>query len=489
MTEKIIIIGSGVAGLAAAIRMRKRGFEVEVFEANPYTGGKLTEIRLGAYRFDAGPSLFTMPELMEELFQLAGVPTKDYFEYLKLDESCRYFWEDGTRFTAYSDRKMLLTEAEEVLGEPAENLQKALDQSALLYDTLAELFMFKPIHKLSTWTGPGALQAYSRLHKLNFTRSMDAQSGRLFKTAKMRQLFNRYATYNGSDPYQAPATLHIIPHLEFNRGAFFPKEGMHSISQSLYRRATDMGVRFHLGQKVEAIVVDGHRTTGIQIQGKFVPADRVISNMDMVNTYKKLLPEEFAPSRLLNQPKSSSALIFYWGIKKDFPQLGLHNIIFSDDYKAEFDHIFKKGEIFSDPTVYINITSKHKTDDAAAGGENWFTMINVPNNSGQDWDALIPRARAFVLEKLSRVLGSDVASLIEVEDHLDPRRIEARTSSFAGALYGNSSNNAFAAFLRHPIQHKKIPNLYFVGGSVHPGGGIPLSLLSARQLDEEYILK
>jgi phytoene desaturase len=488
MAEKIIIIGSGVAGLAAAIRMRKRGFEVEVFEANPYTGGKLSEIRLGSYRFDAGPSLFTMPELMQELFELAGVDQKDYFEFIKLDESCRYFWEDGTRFTAFADRQKLLEEAEKVLGEPPAHLSKALDQSALLYDTLAELFMFKPIHKLSTWTSPKALKAYSRLPKLNFTRSMDAQSGRLFQTEKMRQLFNRYATYNGSDPYQAPATLHIIPHLEFNKGAYFPTKGMHSISQSLYQLALDMGVHFQLGTKVESIVMEGHQATGIQTQGGFHAADRVISNMDMVNTYHKLLPQELAPRRLLNQPKSSSALIFYWGIKKDFPQLGLHNILFSDDYKAEFEHIFQKGEIFPDPTVYINITSKHKVDDAPAGGENWFTMINVPNNSGQDWDVLIPKARAFILEKISRVLGVPIASLIEEEDYLDPRRIESKTSSFAGALYGNSSNNAFAAFLRHPIRHKKIPNLYFVGGSVHPGGGIPLSLLSSKQLDEEYII-
>jgi phytoene desaturase len=484
---KVAIIGSGIAGLAAAVRLQLRGFEVQVFEANTYTGGKLSEIQLGDYRFDAGPSLFTMPELVMELFSLAKVDPGKYFDYIQLEESCRYFWEDGTEFTAWSDRTRLLEEAENMLGEPQARLQKALDQSALLYDTLAELFMFKPIHKLSTWTGKKALQAYSRLHKLNFSRSMDAQSARLFQTEKMRQLFNRYATYNGSDPYQAPATLHIIPHLEFNQGAYFPSQGMHSISQSIYHLAKDLGVIFHLGQKVEAILLDGKKARGVKFNGQTHAADLVVSNMDMVNTYKKLLPGHLAPKRLLNQPKSSSALIFYWGIKHSFPQLGLHNIFFSDDYKSEFEHIFKKGAIFTDPTVYINITSKHKADDAPKGAENWFTMINVPNNTGQNWDEFIPQARAYILQKLSRLLDADVASLIEAEDFLDPRRIESRTSSFAGALYGNSSNNAFAAFLRHPIQHKTLSNLYFVGGSVHPGGGIPLSLLSAKQLDEEYI--
>ncbi len=487
--KKAIIIGSGIAGLAAAVRLRLKGHAVEVFEANTYAGGKLSEIQLGAYRFDAGPSLFTMPELVDELFTAAGKNPTDYFNHQQLAESCRYFWEDGTQLTASSNLEEFFKETEAKLGEPAENLKKALSKSAGLYDTLADLFMFRPIHKLSTWLGPKAFKAYTRLHTLNFNRSMADENRRLFKTDKAVQLFNRYATYNGSNPYQAPATLNIIPHLEFNRGAFFPMGGMHSITQSIFALAKDLGVIFHFDSKVEEISIENEACKAVIANGKSYRADLVISNMDMVNTYRKLLSDQKQPEKLLRQPKSSSALIFYWGIKKSFPELGLHNIFFSDDYKEEFDHIFNKGSISSDPTIYVNITSKMQAADAREDGENWFTMINVPNNQGQDWDQLIATARQQMIDKLSRMLNVNLEEYIEEEDYLDPRRIESKTSSSAGSLYGNSSNNPYAAFLRHPHQHNSISNLYFCGGSVHPGGGIPLSLLSAKQMVDYYVPK
>ncbi|MEY4538378.1 MAG: hypothetical protein RLZZ306_135, partial [Bacteroidota bacterium] len=214
--------------------------------------------------------------------------------------------------------------------------------------------------------------------------------------------------------------------------------------------------------------------------------DYVVSNMDVTHTYRKLLPNEKHPNFLLNQPKSSSGVIFYWGIKKQFPGLELHNILFSDNYKEEFKTMFEKKSIFHDPTVYINITSKHKHDDAPEGCENWFVLINAPANEGQNWDEIIAQTKENILKKISRILGQNIAELIECEEILDPRTIESKTSSAQGALYGNSSNNRFAAFLRHANFSSKIKNLYFVGGSVHPGGGIPLALSSAKIMSDNF---
>ncbi|MDP5140486.1 MAG: phytoene desaturase, partial [Spirosomaceae bacterium] len=208
--------------------------------------------------------------------------------------------------------------------------------------------------------------------------------------------------------------------------------------------------------------------------------DIVVSNMDVTPTYRKLLPNEKHPDKILNQTKSGSGLIFYWGVKKEFPELGLHNIFFSDDYKTEFEHQFKHKTIYQDPTIYLNITSKHKPDDAPEGCENWFILLNAPANEGQNWDEIIAEARKNVIEKINRNLGINLEPLIAIEEILDPRSIEFKTSSDKGALYGNSSNNRFAAFLRHANFSNKIKNLYFVGGSVHPGGGIPLALSSAK---------
>jgi phytoene desaturase len=296
------------------------------------------------------------------------------------------------------------------------------------------------------------------------------------------QFFNRYATYNGSNPYRAPATLNVIPHLEHHFGAYFPEGGMYSITRSLVKLAEEMGVTFRYNSKVEEIVIEGTRTKGIKIKDALIEAGLVVSNMDIWFTYKQLLAkyQKLHPQKTLSQERSSSALIFYWGVKKSFPQLHLHNIFFSADYKAEFDHIWQQQDIYHDPTVYINISSKYKQDDAPADCENWFVMINVPANNGQDWDKLIAAARKNIQYKLSEILGEDITPLIACETILDPTSIETKTSSYKGSIYGTSSNNQFAAFLRHANKSSKVEGLYFCGGSVHPGGGIPLCLLSAK---------
>ncbi|MEQ9299897.1 MAG: 1-hydroxycarotenoid 3,4-desaturase CrtD [Cyclobacteriaceae bacterium] len=483
--KKAVIIGSGIGGLGAAVRLAVKGYDVQVLEANAYPGGKLSEINIDGYRFDAGPSLFTLPELVDELFVLAGKRSSDYFKYQKLDINCHYFYEDGLQLHAFADRERLLDEFDTKTADDRATIAAALDKSQELYEILAELFMYRSMHHWSTFLNKKAFQAYSKLHRLDFFRTMNKANETRFKDPRVTQLFNRYATYNGSDPYQTPATLNIIPHLEFNIGAFFPDKGMHDITMSIYGLAKELGVNFLFNHPVEKIILESKKAVGVVCLGQQIMGDLVVSNMDIVNTYRKLMTDIDPPELLLKQPKSSSALIFYWGIQGQFEQLGLHNIFFSKDYQKEFRHIFKEGNITDDPTVYVNITSKYKSDDAPKGCENWFTMINVPNNQGQDWEVLIDNARSNIIKKLSRIIGRDIGELITCEEILDPRTIESKTSSSLGALYGNSSNNKYAAFLRHANFSRKYKNLYFCGGSVHPGGGIPLSLLSARIMAEE----
>lgn len=491
--KKAAVIGAGVAGIATAIRLAVKGYAVDVFDVNAYPGGKLSGFDQFTehgtrYRFDAGPSLFTMPHLVDELFRLADRNPADYFSYSRLPETCRYFWDDGTRLTAWEDRNRFGREIETVLNEPAAHLHQHLSDSAFKYAVTERLFLRRSLHKLSTWLNRDAIRGYLNLPRLGVFDTMNSANEQRFRHPKLVQLFNRYATYNGSDPYQVPATLNIIPHLEYNIGAFFPTGGMISITNALVKLAEELGVRFQYNTLVTEIVTERKRVVGLRTgsgaddgsTSAVMPYSVVVSNMDIVSTFRKLLPHARQPERILRQPKSSSGLIFYWGINRQFAELGLHTIFFSQDYRAEFDALFQQNDLTRDPTIYLNISSKHNPDDAPAGCENWFVLLNVPNNSGQDWDMLIARARQDVIRKLSHNLGVDVGSLIETESILDPRRIEARTSSAQGALYGNSSNNRFAAFLRHPNFSRQYSNLYFVGGSVHPGGGIPLCLLSAK---------
>lgn len=483
---KIGIIGAGIAGLAAAVRMACRGYEVEVFEANPYPGGKLAEIELDGYRFDAGPSLFTMPQYVDELFALAGVDPKYHFQYHKLPVVCKYFWEDNTRLTAFADQDQFAREVQETLGVPAETVHKILADSERKYQLTGRTFLEKSLHRWNTWLTKDVAKAILQIPNLDIFTSMNAVNERHLEHPKLVQLFNRYATYNGSNPYKAPGLLSIIPHFEYGFGAFYPEGGMHHITKSIYNLARQLGVNFHFNTKVEEIRVEKGAAVGLRANGMVQRFDRIISNMDILFTYKRLLPNQKQPTRILNQQKSTSALIFYWGIKKQFPELDLHNIFFSNNYKSEFDHL-EAGKIYHDPTVYVNITSKMTPKDAPEDCENWFTMINVPHNTGQDWDTLIAEARKRMIVKLSNILKADIGGLIECETMLDPRTIESRTGSHLGALYGTSSNDRMAAFMRHPNFSKRIKNLYFCGGSVHPGGGIPLALLSARIVDEVFV--
>ncbi len=480
---KIGIIGAGIAGLASAVRMANRGYEVTVFEANAYPGGKLSELHGNGYRFDAGPSLFTMPQYVDELFAVTGLEPHLPFQYQRLPVVCNYFWEDGTRLTAYANQAAFGKEIAQKLGVTSDRLEKMMADSQRKYQLTGRIFLEKSLHRLDTWLNKSVLKTLFKLPTLDLFTSMNAVNERYLQHPKLVQLFNRYATYNGSNPYKVPGLLTIIPHFEYGIGAFYPKGGMYHITTSIYNLAKQLGVQFHFNTNVEAIEVNNREAVGLKVNNEVQYFDRIISNMDVFHVYKKLLPNEKQPNRILNQQKSTSALILYWGIKKQFPALNLHNIFFSDDYKQEFDHL-DAGTIYKDPTIYINITSKLTPEDAPAGCENWFTMINVPHNTGQDWDALIAEARQNILKKLSRILSENISELIEYEAVLDPRTIESRTSSHLGALYGTSSNNRMAAFLRHSNFSRRIKNLYFCGGSVHPGGGIPLALLSAKIVDD-----
>jgi len=487
--QKAIIVGAGIAGIASAIRLAVKGFEVEVFEANAYAGGKLAEINYQGFRFDAGPSLFTMPQYVDELFQLAGKNPKDYFEYERLDEVCRYFYEDGLRLTAHTDANKFAAEIEAKTKSDAKEIHQFLRKSKTIYEVTNKVFLQRSLHKIKSYLHWDTLKSVFRFGQIDAFRTQAKANQSFFKDERIVQLFNRYATYNGSNPYRAPATLNVIPHFEYHFGAFIPKKGMYSITTSLVKLAEDLGVKFHFNSKVSEVVYTKKNGTlvveGIICNEQKSAAQVVISNLDIWFTYRNLLKNFPAPEKLLIQERSSSALIFYWGVKGSYPELDLHNILFAGDYKAEFDAIWKDKTIYADPTIYINITSKYIKTDAPDGCENWFVMINVPANIGQNWEELIATARQNIINKIKRILKVDIGELIVAEQILDPRSIESKTGSYQGSLYGNSSNNQFAAFLRHANFSSTIKGLYFCGGSVHPGGGIPLALLSAKIIDQD----
>ncbi|WP_310558701.1 1-hydroxycarotenoid 3,4-desaturase CrtD [Flavobacterium sp.] len=478
MAKTVGIIGAGIAGLALSIRLANQGFKVAIFEKNSYPGGKLSELILDGFRFDKGPSLFTMPSLLDELTNLQG--SAHSFEYQKLDVITNYFYSDGTQLKASANLDDFAQEVHLKLHEKKETVLKHIKRNAFYFKTTEDLFLKQSLHQLKNFVNFKTIKGILVSPFLGLFSTMHNQNSNTFSNPKTVQLFNRFATYNGSNPYKAPALMNMISHLEFNLGAYLPKKGMHQITTHLVKLAEEAKVEIKYNSYVATLNVgSNNRIDSITSNGVNYPFDIVATDVDIHVLYKYLLPNDFTPKKLIQQEKSSSAYVFYWGINKEFAALGLHNILFSDDYEKEFDCLFSKQFPTDDPTIYINITSKYCKDDAPEGCENWFVMVNVPHNKGEiiNYTAAI---RKNVVEKINRMLKTDIEKHIITESTLSPIDIENQTSSFGGSLYGNSSNNTFAAFLRHANFSSSIKNLFLVGGSVHPGGGIPLCLFSAK---------
>ena len=478
MTKTVGVIGAGIGGLALSIRLANQGFKVTIFEKNSYPGGKLSELNMNGFRFDKGPSLFTMPALIDELTALQGSSHK--FEYQKLDVITNYFYSDGTQLKASANLDDFAEEVHLKLNENKETVLKHIKRNAFYFKTTEDLFLKQSLHQLKNFINFKTLKGILFSPFLGLFSTMNQKNSRSFSNPKTVQLFNRFATYNGSNPYKAPALMNMISHLEFNLGAYLPKNGMHQITTHLVELAKDAGITIKYNETVETLDVGtNNRIRSINSNGISYPFDIVASDVDIHVLYKNLLSKSFTPKKLIQQEKSSSAYVFYGGINKEFNALGLHNILFSDNYKKEFDHLFSQQFPTDDPTIYINITSKYCKNDAPVGCENWFVMVNVPHNKKESI-SYAEAIRKNVIDKINAILKTDIEKYIVSESTLSPIDIENQTSSFGGSLYGNSSNNKFAAFLRHANFSSSIKNLYLVGGSVHPGGGIPLCLFSAK---------
>ncbi|WP_438973155.1 1-hydroxycarotenoid 3,4-desaturase CrtD [Polaribacter sp.] len=482
--RKVAIIGSGIAGLATSIRLALKDYNVSVFEANSYLGGKLSSIEKEGFTFDTGPSLFTAPENIEALFSLAKKDITNYFTYRDLDESCRYFFANGKKIIAKKNVQAFANEAEKVFGEPADNIKKYLQNSNKAYQNIGELFLDFPLD-LSLITKS---ETYKALFSVKFpyiTKSLNSYNESSFKTPEMIQLFNRFATYNGSNPYKAPAMLSMISSLEQSQGTFYPNGGMISIIKALVQLAKEIGVKFHTNSKVEKIETFKNTVTGVLVNGKKYEADIVVSNMDIYYTYKNLLSDNKFAHKVLKQERSSSAFIFYWGIDTTFSELGLHNIFFSEDYKKEFQHIFEESILPDEPTVYVNVTSKFDKNQAPNNSENWFVMVNAPAHNDHNWEEQKEKIKRFIIKQLNKQLNTNLEDHIVVEETLSPLNIQEKTASFMGSLYGTSSNSKMAAFFRQQNRSKHYKNLHFCGGSVHPGGGIPLCFKSAKLVADD----
>ncbi|MCB0510278.1 MAG: NAD(P)/FAD-dependent oxidoreductase, partial [Bacteroidetes bacterium] len=391
----------------------------------------------------------------------------------------KYFFSDGSIVNAYANLEQFKQELHEQLRESKEVLDRFFQYIEKVYNFVSPIFLQHPIKKFYKYLPLSLLKSIRMSLQIGAFQTLAKSNATWFRNPKTQMLFNRFATYNGSNPYKAPATLNVIPHLEHRLGAYFVEGGMRAVATAIYNLALDLGVEFQFNSKVDEILLEGKITKGVRIGKQLFMANQVFCNMDVNLAYPNLLKQVVPPQIYLKQEKSSSALVFYWAMDRSFDLLDVHNLVFSANYKEEFECL-SEAKVYHDPSIYIYISSKVEEKDAPLNKENWFVMINAPNDTGQNWEEIKREAKANILQRLNNLLHCNVSDYILEETYLGPKEIALHTNSYAGALYGNSSNNRFAAFLRHPHQNGGLKNLSFVGGSTHPGGGIPLCLLSAK---------
>ncbi|MBF0386127.1 MAG: phytoene desaturase [Candidatus Omnitrophica bacterium] len=480
MAKKIAIIGAGLGGLSAALCLAARGYSVDIFEKNRTLGGKAGVLFKEGFRFDTGPSLLTMPFVFEELLARAGKKLVDYFNCIPLDPVCKYYFRDGTILDARASVDMFAREVSEKTCDNEFEVKKFLEKAGRMYDEAKDIFLRNSLEKSVLFMKSHPLSSIRMLAGLDVWRTLHASHAQVFKDRNTIQLFDRYATYSGSNPYQAPATLNIIPYIEYGLGAFLPDKGIAAIPDTLEKICKQLGVRIHCQKEVQNIITKGSRVKGIVVEDERIAYDSVVSNVDVHYTYSCLLNDYSSrmARRYSRLEPSSSGVVFYWGMGRTFKDLCVNNIIFSEDYRKEFDQIFRSNQCPDDPTIYINITSKHIRDDAPAGKENWFVLVNVPYDSGQDWEQQTQQLREITIAAINKTLKTDIASDIICEEMLTPSDIYKNTHSNKGSIYGVSSNTKMAAFYRQPNRSRSYEGLYFCGGSVHPGGGMPLVALS-----------
>jgi len=476
------IIGAGIGGIATAIRLAAKGYTVDVFEKEPFPGGKLAELWQDDFRFDLGPSLLLEPEKVEELFVLMGEDPADHLRFRKIETIGHYYWPDGTVLVVPSDPRKFAYESRRVFNEDSSAIPEYLVSSGKLTSQATPLLLDQPVSWRKALLNSDFLRRGSFSCHMDWIISLHSRNARSFKDPRLVQLFDRYAANYGSNPYQAPAILRMAAYTTHQSGAFYPAGGMYSIARELTSLAIRHGVRFHFNSAVQRVNLNlnGDRAAGIRMDGRDLEYSVVVSDAD-INTFFHSGMAGHAPQMKLNRPDpSSSALIFCWGVAGSYPSLDLQNILFSANYREEMNSLFKKKKMYPDPTIYIFISSRQVPGDAPPDYENWCVRVDVPENNGQDWTGLVPEMRAVILEKIERMLKINLAGKIVTEHIRDPRSIELRTASFHGTRYGDSYNRRFSVFSRHPNHRSSIKGLYFAGGSVHPGGGIPGCLASAK---------
>ena len=486
--SKVLVVGAGVGGIATAARLARQGCDVTVLEKNEIPGGRCGQMKLDGYTFDTGATLLLMPEVYAETFTALGERLPDHLDLRRVDPTYHLYFPDDSQLQLTSDMHAMQDQLESMEPGSFERMLRYLAEGRRIYNQSLDNLVGRDFRNLSEFISPRMLLLFSHMKAL--TRHTD-YAGRFFKDPRLLMAFTFQDMYMGLSPYDSPATYSLMPSTELADGVWYPMGGMYRVTEAFTGIAEKLGVDFMYDAHVERILVEGDRAIGVKLaDGSTLKADAVVANADLGYVYRHLLSDRAVSNRLDRREYGCSTIMFYWGLDRQYPQLGPHNLFLNGDYRQSFEVIFKRKGMSDEPNFYIHAPVRLDPSMAPAGHDTWYVAVPVGHiddiedelkgGINQDWHAMQHRARSYILQRLTQLGLPEVESHIREELSFVPHWWQNRYNLTRGSTHGLSHKLTQMAYLRPHNRHSRYHNLYFVGASTHPGTGVPSVLISAR---------
>jgi phytoene desaturase len=484
---KAVVVGAGVGGLAAAARLARQGFDVQLFEKTGGPGGRCNQLRVDGFSWDIGPTIVLMPEVFEETFASLGRRIEDYLTLMRCEPNYRIHFRDGSDITFTSELCAMGKELERFEPGSYARYLSFLAQGREQYRTSLDHLVGRNYKGVADYFAPSVL---SKIFKVRAHRRMYADVSRYFQDDRLRAAMTFQTMYLGVSPFASPAVYGLLPFTELGVGIWFPRGGLYAIPLALEKVAREEGVRLNYRAPIKRILTEGARATGVELEdGRVVKADVVLCNADLPYAYEKLLTG--APTSLPRKEKlryTSSGYMLYLGLKKQYPGLGHHNVIFGRDYKGSFDDIFERFQVPEDPSFYVNVPTRTDPSLAPVGQDALYVLVPVPHqHPNMDWKVEGPKVRAKVFQRLCELGYPELEKDIAVERVFTPDDWASSYNLMHGSAFGLAQNFFQIGPFRPNNQDARVKNLFFVGASTQPGTGLPTVLISARLVVERML--
>ncbi len=490
-TRSAVVIGGGLGGLSAAVTLAQNGFNVSLYEKNNHLGGKLNRLEKDGFGFDLGPSILTMKPIFEKLFARSHKKMADYLETVEVEIQWRSFFEDGTVVDLYSDLEKMLEENPALQIEDMEEYRDFLYYAKSLHDVTEEGYFKEGLDNTLEIIKHHGI--FDTLTKFDLRHTMYEGIAERIDNPYLREVLAYFAKYVGSSPYDAPAILNMMSYMQHDTGIWYVPGGMDGIAKAIVNLGEELGVHFHTDSEVvklhhkDEVIYAAELADGTKIE-----ADYFVSNMEVIPAYEKLLDEEDYLLEDLEEQfePAASGLVLHLGVEGEYPHLAHHNFFFSKDSEENFDTVFHDHELPEDPTIYLVNVNKTDPTQTIPGHENIKILPHIPYIPDKPFTREAYEAfEERVLKKLERMGLTDLRKRVVTRDIWYPEDIQAAYYSHRGAIYGTVSDRKKNRGFKHPKESKYYDNLYFVGGTVNPGGGMPMATLSGQQVVEKFLKK